>query len=236
MQICPFCFWEDAPGEFWHNDSNGIPLKEAQLNFRATGVCEPGFLDSVRPPLPDETRETGWQSLGDMSASLVRTIETSFAKVHRDGGITLHQMTVVDDYRREEENEEDFIRAGRKDLEYTWQEISAEKLDRFGFSLACLDQKGFRFYLPAYMCHCLRQWETGENREYWGLLRILEDGPKAWHLENPALLNDSQRAAVAAFLTFLAAHGSSLGDADDARQALRNGWNKYSTQPLTLTS
>lgn len=234
MQICPVCFWEDAPGQYWHNESNGMSLRKAQIAFGRIGAAGEAFLDAVRPPLAEEARAHGWRSMADEASILIHEIERVFANVRRDGGFSLHQMHILD--YLDKPSEEDLIAAGKKDREKTWQELTPEKLDNFKSSLALLDAKGFRFYLPAYMHLFLSNWTDGGHHSCPGLVDSLKDGPDDDYGPSAGLLDTVQRTIIANFLCFVVRHGAEFFDEDDALLGLQNGWNKYATQPLTLPS
>ncbi len=74
MQLCPVCFWEDAPGEFFWNGSNSVPLFAAQRNYAEFGASEREFADSVRLPLPGEERPSGWLSFQQLALAVIALI------------------------------------------------------------------------------------------------------------------------------------------------------------------
>lgn len=53
--ICPVCFWEDDGTTGEHGFSpNGVPLTEAQQNYREFGACKKRDKQHVRKPQSDE--------------------------------------------------------------------------------------------------------------------------------------------------------------------------------------
>ena len=58
FEICKVCFWQYD--EVMHDrpdiagGANHVSLTEARKNYQKFGVCEPEFLNMVRPPLPEE--------------------------------------------------------------------------------------------------------------------------------------------------------------------------------------
>jgi len=56
--ICPVCFWEDDPVQAedpqYGGGANVVSLNEARANYGSIGASDPAFLDSVRPPRPEE--------------------------------------------------------------------------------------------------------------------------------------------------------------------------------------
>jgi len=56
--ICPVCYWEDDPLQFYDLDYEGGPnavsLSDARRNFAAWGASEERYIQNVRPPRPAE--------------------------------------------------------------------------------------------------------------------------------------------------------------------------------------
>lgn len=224
MQICPICFWEDAPGEDPWNGSNSVSLLAAQKNFTEYGACEREFIDSVRLPTSGEERPTDWLSLDQLSLKIITLIEDSFSDVKLDNGLTIHQREAIDGYQSAEEIEN----ARRLDKELHWQGIADEKIKRCGTTLTFLDPKSIRYHLPAFMRHALRSWQ---KFQYFGeadsLLYGLADGPRSngYHEHSFLLLDHSQNQTVAAFLKFVSLVDPIYGR--DAEKGLENGWDAY---------
>lgn len=225
MQLCPICFWEDAPGDYLWNGSNQIPLPLAQRNFASIGACEPQHLDVVRPPNKEESRDEAWTSFEDSRLRILELIERAFLEVKRDGGVTLHQREAIDDYSPEDV----VMAAAAKDPELRWQDIPRSKIEKFGMSLIFFDPKGVRFHLPAFMRCSLQLWAESPYADFShsdALLYGLDDGPRSsGYFEHAFLLLDAlQHQAVAAYLGFVAA-GDSYDDT--AATALQNGWSNW---------
>lgn len=231
MELCPVCFWEDAPGPACWNGSNQVSLVEAQRNFIGFGACEREFLDSVRAPLPEETRPEGWATFDEIACQIVAMIEEAFADTKLGNGLTIHQREAVDGWQSAEE-----VTAARKrDPETRWQDIAREKIDHYGTSLIFLDPESIRFHLPAFMHYGLWRWqEEGSFSDADMLLYSLDDGPcpDGYFSDAFRLLNDSQKQTVAAFLKFV-----SLVDeayyGNVAEKGLENGWEQW--LPATLS-
>jgi hypothetical protein len=222
MQICPVCFWEDAPGEFLYNRSNETNLFTAQENFTEFGATERKYLNLVREPLPAEVRRPDWLSGNQIKAKVAETIRAAFGDVLRDGGVSLHQADALDDYAEEAE----FKAAERKDPEYRWQDISSDKISKFNGSLTFFDDKGFRFYLPAFMIFALDSFEpTHGSMDADGVLFATSD-PHGFHKEHFAILNPSQMEAVAAFLKFAYLFNEIHFNKNDLR-VFTNFWSQH---------
>ncbi|MGC4016894.1 MAG: CPCC family cysteine-rich protein [Luteolibacter sp.] len=220
MQICPVCFWEDLPSEkFRFGD---LPVETAQKCFFEKGACEERYRDAVRAPLSEEARSPAWLAYEDLRTQIIGFIEFHFNNVTRDGGTTLHQMEVLDDYG----SAEDLAEAAKLDTESTWEEISDLKLSNFACSMVFLDAKGFRFHLPAFMRFTLANWKDGAAVcENMGVIYALSAGPHGFHHEVFEILSHAQLEATASFLWYIANSNDSL--AEDAESGLACGWNKF---------
>ena len=233
MQLCPVCFWEDAPGEHPYNNSNRVTLVEAQANFEAKGACEGQYIDAVRAPLEEEARSADWLSVAGFRAKVLDLIEEAFADVALDDGVTLHQMDVIDDYGGEKEQ----LEARRKDPEKRWQDLSKAKLSRFSGSMTFLDGKGFRFYLPAFMKHALlTSIPDVESAELDGVMWALDGGPAdEYYGSSVSLLSPLQLVATAAFLHFFARYRESYTQRD-ALKGLKRGWDAFTPDFVKLAT
>lgn len=220
MQVCPICFWEDLSSDEYRFGM--LTVEAAQKCFFEKGACEGRYRDAVRAPLADEARSPAWFSYDDLRAGIIRWIETHFEDVTRDGGTTLYQMRVLDDYG----SPEDLKEAAKLDPESTWQEIADPKLSNFACSMVFLDANGFRFYLPAFMRFTLANWKDGAATcENMGVIYALGRGPQGFHREAFEMFSQSQMEATAAFLWYIANSNDSL--AEDAECSLVCGWNKF---------
>lgn len=228
-QLCPVCFWEDSLGDPPHSGSNEVSLLEAQENFLNFGAAERKYRSAVRSPLQEEAKPLGWLSFPEIMTKVIKLIEETFKDVRRDGGVTLHQMDVLDAYGSELE----FKEAGLKDTETTWQEIPSGKLSTFQLSITFLDAKGFRFYLPAFMRHALLTFGSDHGIEGDGVINSLYRGPEDdFRKENFRLLATEERECIAAFLHILA-----IADPDgssEARRGLKKGWDRWLPEFLKL--
>jgi len=225
MEICPVCFWEDAPGEYPYNVSNKTSLPQAQLNYARMAACEQEYFELTRLPLPEEARPGGWLSFEETRKSLIGEIEAVFEDVLLDEGITLHQSVEFDclgyppDWLLAE--------AAMQDPETRWQDIPAEKISRFSGSMIHFDGKGFRFHLPAFMRYALqvasdRTWGHSD-----GVMFALHYGPEdGYSKKGIALLSAGQKQVISKFLQFFAS-SDHYHYQSNARCALKNGWAKW---------
>lgn len=65
FSLCYVCYWEDDGIQLldpaYAGGANKLSLAESQSNFAKFGACEEQFLDSVRPPRAEETRDPKWR-------------------------------------------------------------------------------------------------------------------------------------------------------------------------------
>lgn len=224
MELCPVCFWEDAPGSSCWNGSNQVSLLEAQRNFIEFGACEREHLDSVRSSLPEENRPDEWATFDEIACRIVAMIDEAFADVKLGNGLTIQQREAIDGYQSAEE-----IEAARKrDPETRWQDIAREKIGCYGTTLVFLDPESIRFHLPAFMRYGMWCWQKEENFSRADMvLYSLDGGPNSTGYFSDAfeILNDSQKQTVAAFLKFVSLVDDIYGG--DAEKGLDNGWAQW---------
>jgi len=222
MQLCPVCGWEDAPGEFPYNGSNGVPISEAQQNFILTGACEAHLKDVVRSPFPKEARSAHWLSMEDMRKATIAFIENAFATVRLDGGMSLAQQQIVWDWHTKEQ-----FQAAAAHPSLRWQDIPDDVFAELPIiSLLSLDSSSVRMHLPAFMRFTLRS-PIYPNVSGNLVLDHLEKGPEPKSDDLPIFhsLNEYQRQAVAAFLSFFEYYDDH--QASIASKGLRAGWDRY---------
>jgi Cysteine-rich CPCC/Bacteriocin-protection, YdeI or OmpD-Associated/Domain of unknown function (DUF1905) len=69
--ICQVCFWQNDPptlsDPYYEGGANGISLIKAQQNFIAFGACDKRSISSVRPPMPNESKDENWKIIGEGS-------------------------------------------------------------------------------------------------------------------------------------------------------------------------
>lgn len=83
---------------------------------------------------------------------LLTLIERDFAKVTREGGVSIREAGAIDDYGTPDE----CAAARAKDSDTHWSQILLPDLDLSGAALSFFDPIGFRYHIPAYMCFTLR--------------------------------------------------------------------------------
>ena len=164
-------------------------------------------------------------------AALVAEISAAFDGVPREGGTTLHEAEAMDDRKPPEEQ-----RAARRlDPETKWQEVPDADIFACCAALSFLNEKGFRYYIPAFMLYGLRHWGDDWN----GILNsceyhLLHDYPKSLRQSDPASIagkyrfTDAQSKAVARFLRFII--DSDETKADRATVEAVERWERYAQE------
>lgn len=244
-EICVVCGWDVAPEGGGHavgagDDCStpfGDPLAEAQQTYVRIGACHPSWVGLVRNPTVDEKRSESWTSIGDarhlVQDSLMVKLEQAFGEVKRDGGVSLHQLELLDSLIGA--HRDDLAGAEKLDPEYDWQQIADEDLCSllpFPFGLFFLDARGFRFYIPAYIRLIVRSWARDSS-----LFLPLDLGPWPMFEGTPyhqakyyALLSKAQREAIAEFLT-VARYCGFPEERRLATKYLRSYWNQFVVSP-----
>ena len=226
-EICPVCFWEDAPGNTSPAESSGVSLVEAQRNYLRIGACAARWASEVRPALPHEARPDGWQSIDArrpvVSTQLQQQLEATFGEVRRDGGITLHQAHVLDAYG----GPEAMAAAATQDPEERWQDIPEDKLARLDGAFPFFDAAGYRFHIPAYLRLYARHLVDNDGAvPSPGLWWYSLDGGDFYRGKHYAQLDDAQQTTIASFLRAVADVGAP-DEAADAAKFLESYWGVF---------
>jgi hypothetical protein len=137
---------------------------------------------------------------------LIGEITSAFSGVSREGGTTLHEAIAIDDMESAEEQ-----RAARSlDVELSWQDVPDADISDCSSALSFLDEKGFRYYIPAFMTYALKHWEDDEEAVLsTSVFHLLHERSKSLRQSDPASIagrynfTGAQVAAVARFLRFV---------------------------------
>jgi hypothetical protein len=143
---------------------------------------------------------------------LKEQIRAAFAGVKLGDGVGLHEAQGLDDYASEEKCAE--YRAS--DEKGNWQALGAKQLNECYSSLSFFDSEGMRFHLPAYLIADL------EGTYQHGMAFALTQS--SGRDEQFALLNESQSAAVRAYLQFIEHEPEYEFDREHIRAALEGFW------------
>lgn len=121
-------------------------------------------------------------------------IKAAFEGVRLDRGVSLLQAAAADDAITDKQYK--FL--SRQEITWNWTVIPAETLQEYCYWIGFLDEKGFRYYIPALMVNCLHEVSViGSEIVYY-----LCPNRDSWdhYMERYSLLNQQQRSAIAHFL------------------------------------
>ena len=158
-------------------------------------------------------------------AEIVSEIKSAFAGVKLDGGLSLNQTKVIDNYGRGVSAEQ-FRALPNKETTDDWTAIPTSVLDDSD-CLAHLDEKGFRYYIPALMLRLLDNYDACSMMTIGTLGMLYADAERKKYLYSR--LTEQQSQAIARFLTALPGLVSLDGEDESiVDRALRNYWSAYS--------
>ena len=152
-------------------------------------------------------------------------IETAFRDVKLEGGISLDQTKVIDNYGRGITDEE-FGALPDKEITDDWKQIPISELDN-AECLAHFDRKGFRYYIPALVLRLLENYDPMSMMTI-GTLSILYPKTESWAFLY-SLLTEQQNQAIALYLQALPklVELDTFQDKKVVERALNNYWSKY---------
>jgi hypothetical protein len=153
--------------------------------------------------------------MSDNAIYVIGRIESAFAGVTLDGGISLREADVIDDFG----TNADRRRARAQDEHSNWMQIPDALIAHYYWCLAFFDARGMRFHLPAYMRFSLLNFRNAESNSID--FTIYACGRNKPHF---AAFSGPQKAAVRHFLKFMAFNGGRHVDSGAARQALAEVW------------
>ena len=215
--FCAVCAWDERDPDGGWQGKPRRGLAEAQRTFRRIGACDPALAELTRPPRPDEAPPPWWHPFDDEPAFVSTIIAAAFADTRLDGGTTMAEAELIDDYALPARSVGDRPPAGYQEPA-PWQELSLDYLDRYhwgNFSFHCA--RGIRYHFPAIALHHLAGHTPGALES---LVYCLESGHQLPSLLT--LLTAAQRHAVARFFAHLATADSGFSHA--AARALRGTW------------
>jgi hypothetical protein len=148
-----------------------------------------------------------------LAQDVAKCIRHAFADVALGNGTGLRQAQGIDGY----EDEASLAAYRLADEKEDWSRIPAETLNACHSSLSFFDAEGMRFHLPAYLLADL----SGAYRH--GMAFCLGD-MGGLQQRQFSTLNESQRAAVRAFLKYIAEEEDYAFDRPDVLRALDEYW------------
>jgi hypothetical protein len=222
-RLCEICAWDETDPDGGWSDGPRRGLREAQRELTRTGACDPALAELTRPPRPDEARPSWWASLDDEAEIVRALIEVAFADVGLEGGVSLAEAELIDDYALPARTEHDPPPAGHG-VGPRWQELGYDALAAYHWgNFSFQDARGLRYHAPAYMCLALSDPRGAAALEsFLFMLELVSSRP---HHALYRLLTPAQRHAVARFLAHLAMDP----DQRDATvlRALRDRWGEH---------
>lgn len=147
---------------------------------------------------------------------LIDEITSAFGGVSREDGTTLHEAIAIDDHASDDEQ-----RAARRlDVEARWQDVPDADIWACNSALSFVDEKGFRYYIPAFMTYVLRHWEDDKDGHVFSacMYHLLHERSKSLRKSDPASIaagynfTGAQSKAVARFLRLVVEFGEYQAD------------------------
>ena len=218
--FCEVCAWDERDPEGGWTGKPRRGLAEAQRAFRTRGVSDPALAELARAPRPDEAPPPWWHAFDDEPAVVIALIEDAFRDVTLDGGVSLDEAELIDDYALPSRTEHDPPPPGHGSGP-PWQDLTRAGLERFAWgNFPFQDARGIRYHAPAFACATLRGPAPGGTES---LIYALESGHQLAAVVR--VCDDAQRHALARFLAHLAVADGYHSSA--ALRALRDTWGAY---------
>jgi hypothetical protein len=215
--LCAVCAWDDRDPDGGWQGKPRHGLEEAQRSFARIGACDPALRELTRPPRPDEARPSWWHPFDAEAAVVAALIADAFADVRLDGGTTMEEAELIDDYASAARTATDPPPPGYREP-CPWQDLTLAYLDRFAWgNFPFHEARGVRYHLPAIALHHLAGTTPGA---FDSLLYTLSSGHQLASIH--ALLTPAQRHAVARFLAHLATANAYASH--EAARALKTLW------------
>ena len=161
---------------------------------------------------------------------VIDDITSAFGGVSREDGTTLHEAIALDDCESDDEQ-----RAARRlDVDGSWQDVPDADIRACNSALSFMDEKGFRYYIPAFMTHALRHWEDDADGYVLSscTYHLLHESSKSLRKSEPASIaarynfTGAQSKAVARFLRFVLDFGEY--GADEVTAGAVQRWESFS--------
>lgn len=155
---------------------------------------------------------------------IITEIRSAFGGVSLTGGISLEQARVMDNYG-EGVTAEEFAQLPKREITEDWSAIPYDVLESFD-CVAFLDDKGLRYYLPAFMLRILDNYDSSSMMTI-GTLSALYPKNET-QKRNLSALDIRQRRAIAMFLKGLPDLVELWGENSTVvERAYDRYWSKY---------
>jgi hypothetical protein len=218
--LCSVCAWDERSATGGWTGAPREGLLEAQRCYAQIGVCDPALVELGRPPIAVEARPAWWRSLDAAPEGVAQEIERAFASVGLDGGVTLAEAELIDDYALPSRDEHARPPAGHG-TGPPWQHLTREGLERYGWgNFAFQDPRGIRYHTPAYLTLGLRDGVPVAGTD--SLISALVSGHRRDAVVR--LMSPVERRAIARYFALLLARGDFYRF--DAERALRGPWGE----------
>lgn len=159
-----------------------------------------------------------------MKNKIKKLIEDSFKGVTLDGGLSLEQTKVIDNYGRDCTAEQ-FANLPDKEITNDWQKIPKSVLDGAD-CIAHLDEKGFKYYIPAFMLRVLESYDSTSMMTIGTLSSLYPKEKSREYLYSE--LDDQQRQVIAIYLKNLPdLLNLEIEDKTTVARALHDYWSKF---------
>ena len=138
---------------------------------------------------------------------LITEIEKAFPPRDLDGGISLRQALLEDDW--EYDDLAKMQEAYAYDITHDWRAIPAEELDAFFNSFSVftyLDNKGYQYYLPAVLRHSIRNPDS--DCSFYLCLDFLKHDVDIEQLVKYLSISPEQSRVITKTLLFIIENGS----------------------------
>jgi hypothetical protein len=147
--------------------------------------------------------------------NLIAEIRETFSDVRRENGVSLHEADVIDGqgaaWRR--------WRARAKDTDKRWFEVPPETIATYYWIFPWLDDKGFRYYIPAYMIWSLDNYLSSSSLT--SSFTIYALSPSRGDFSS--FLTTEQQRAICHFLRFM----MRVGEHSETKEYLEEYWGRF---------
>ena len=150
-------------------------------------------------------------------------VRSAFDGVTLDGGVSFERTRVLDNYG--DVSSKEFNAMPQNEIIDDWASIDVSTLDEFE-TIAHLDSKGFRYYIPALMLRLLDNYDSGSMMTIATLHSLYPKEPS--RELRYSQLNESQLRTIAEYMKALPALVDLNGENQMiVERAYRNYWSKY---------
>jgi hypothetical protein len=148
-------------------------------------------------------------ALTEEEQALIHEIEAAFDGVRLEDGVSLNMTEYYDSGGSAPE----YAERAKSDEREDWRRIPDETLENFTVTFCFTDLKGFRFYIPAYMRWCVRNYRTSDC--IIGEFTIYALTPTHYTFAKTSFqewFTERQFAAILRFLKFAAENGDTYAE------------------------